>query len=153
MIICRRISKLSLIVSSCDYDFRVPNLYLNHQNLSYSLRAALQVLADFCQASSACVHVFVESDFHIPTSFTHILESTTASYKINSVTFKMRRQLNSHTSPSSCQTIGKLNLYATTFNLTKTRIKTISDLIQSVTNIWELNINFKLIWPENFIAN
>ena len=86
--------------------------------------------------------MFVESDFHIPTSFTHILASTTANYMINSVTFNMRRQLIFHTSPLSCKTNGKLNLYATTLNITKTRIKTITDLVQSVINI--MGVKYKL---------
>ena len=46
---------------------------------------------DFCRVGSTCLNVFVKSDFYISTSFTYILTSTAASYKVNYVTLKMGR--------------------------------------------------------------
>ena len=79
---------------------------------------------DFCQVGSTCLNVFVKSDFYISTSFTYILTSTAASYKVNYVTLKMGRLpiFKLKNIPESSETVSKSKVNTPTFNLGQARV-------------------------------
>ena len=79
---------------------------------------------DFCRVGSTCLNVFVKSDFYISTSFTYILTSTAASYKVNYVTLKMGRLpiFKLKNIPESSETVSKSKVNTPTFNLGQARV-------------------------------